>query len=151
MTAQTLAEMRALLERFGLRPRPSLGQHFLADPNLTRRIVREAQIVPGDLVLEVGAGTGTLTRALAEAGASVTAVEVDERLQPVLEEVLAGLGVQLLIADALSIDYRLLLGDVLFHGGDDGKKSLLIERGKAELPKPGEELFPKFRVGQKRS
>ncbi|HSL26055.1 MAG TPA: 16S rRNA (adenine(1518)-N(6)/adenine(1519)-N(6))-dimethyltransferase RsmA [Acidimicrobiia bacterium] len=111
MTAQTLAEMRALLERFGLRPRPSLGQHFLADPNLTRRIVREAQIVPGDLVLEVGAGTGTLTRALAEAGASVTAVEVDERLQPVLEEVLAGLGVQLLIADALSIDYGLLLGD----------------------------------------
>jgi 16S rRNA (adenine1518-N6/adenine1519-N6)-dimethyltransferase len=111
MTAQTLAEMRTLLDRFGIRPRTSLGQHFLADPNLTRRIVRESRIVPGDLVLEIGAGTGTLTRALVEAGGVVTAVEIDERLRPILEEVLVGLPVKLLIADAAELDYPRLLGD----------------------------------------
>jgi 16S rRNA (adenine1518-N6/adenine1519-N6)-dimethyltransferase len=110
VTAQTLTEMRQLLSRHGVSPRTSLGQHFLADPNLTRRVVAEAGIKKGDRVLEVGSGTGTLTRALVQAGAIVTAIEVDERLKPVLEETLAGLSVDLIIADAARIDYSELLG-----------------------------------------
>lgn len=111
MSAQTLAEMRQLLTRHGLSPRTSLGQHFLADPNITRRIVSVAEIERGNRVLEVGAGTGTLTRALVEAGADVLAIEVDQRLKPVLEETLEGLAVRVLFADAARVDYRDLLGE----------------------------------------
>ena len=110
MTAQTLNEMRQLLQRHGLRPRTSLGQHFLADPNVTRRIVATAGVKSGDRVLEVGAGTGTLTRQLVAAGAEVTAIEVDEQLRPVLEETMAGLSVNLLYLDAATVDYQELLG-----------------------------------------
>ena len=110
MTAQTLSEMRQLLHRHGLKPRTSLGQHFLADPNVTRRIVTSAGIKSGDRVLEVGPGTGTLTRQLVAAGAEVTAIEVDEQLRPVLEETMAGLSVNLLFLDAAAVDYEQLLG-----------------------------------------
>lgn len=109
MSAQTLAEMRRLLARHGLLPRTSLGQHFLADPNLTKRVVKEAAVNRGDRVLEVGAGTGTLTRELVAAGAQVTAIEVDERLRPVLEETLEAMPVVLIFADAARLDYRELL------------------------------------------
>ena len=111
MTAQTLTEMRMLLERHGLKPRASLGQHFLADPNLTRRIVTAAGVRAGDQVLEVGPGTGTLTRQLVAAGASVTAIEGDEYLRPVLEETMEGLAVNLLFLDAASVDYQKLLAE----------------------------------------
>ena len=111
MTAQTLNEMRALLRRHGLKPRTSLGQHFLADPNLTRRIVTTAGIKAGDRVLEVGAGTGTLTRQLVSAGAEVTALEVDAQLRPVLEETMEGMAVKLLFLDAANVDYQRLLGE----------------------------------------
>lgn len=110
MTAQTRNEMRQLLQRHGLKPRTSLGQHFLADPNLTRRIVAAAGVTRGDRVLEVGPGTGTLTRQLIAAGGEVTAIEVDEQLRPVLEETMAGLSVNLLFLDAATVDYRELLG-----------------------------------------
>jgi len=111
LTAQTLSEMRSLLQRHGLRPRTSLGQHFLADPNVTRRVVTTAHVEPGDLVLEVGPGTGTLTRQLVAAGAEVTAIEIDEQLKPVLEETMAGLQVNLLFLDAATQDYLTLLGE----------------------------------------
>lgn len=111
MNAQTLNEMRQLLARHGLRPDKQLGQHFLADPNLTRRIVAAAQVAAGDRVIEVGAGTGTLTLALRQTGAEVLAIEVDDRLQPVLRESLAGSGVDLAIADAMTFDYSSRLGD----------------------------------------
>ena len=103
--------MRTLLRRHGLRPRTSLGQHFLADPNLTRRIVTTAGIRSGDRVLEVGPGTGTLTRQLVTAGAEVTAIEVDEQLRPVLEETMQGLAVNLLFMDAATVDYEQILGE----------------------------------------
>jgi 16S rRNA (adenine1518-N6/adenine1519-N6)-dimethyltransferase len=110
MTAQTRGEMRRLLERHGINPKTTLGQHFLADPNITRRVVSVAAIELGDRVIEVGAGTGTLTRALVEAGATVTAIEIDQRLRPLLEEALAGLPVDLIFADALRLDYQHVLG-----------------------------------------
>jgi len=89
-----------LLERHDLRPRKALGQHFLIDPNTTRRIVDAAGVGPGDRVVEVGAGVGTLTRALAATGARVVAYEVDERLRPLLTETLHGLDVDVRFTDA---------------------------------------------------
>jgi 16S rRNA (adenine1518-N6/adenine1519-N6)-dimethyltransferase len=103
---QGKGEIAALLARHGLRPDKRLGQHFLADPNLVERVVRAAELEPGDRVLEIGAGTGTLTRALAAAGAEVVAYEVDGRLRPVLEEALAGVeSVEVRFADATREDF----------------------------------------------
>ena len=104
MTAQTRSEIKALLEAHGLAPTHRLGQHFLADANITRKIVSAADVSSGDKVVEVGAGTGTLTAALADAGASVVAYEVDEGLLPVLEEVTSGMDVDIRIADATQVD-----------------------------------------------
>lgn len=99
--AQGRAEIVGLLRRHGVNPAKRLGQNFLVDPNIIRKIVDLAAVGPGDQVLEVGAGTGTLTLQLAATGARVLAYEVDERLQPVLEEVLAGFGdVEVRFADA---------------------------------------------------
>jgi 16S rRNA (adenine1518-N6/adenine1519-N6)-dimethyltransferase len=106
MTAQTPATLRALLARHHLTARTSLGQHFLADPNIIRKMVKAAGVAAGDRVVEVGAGTGALTRTLWEAGARVVAVEVDRRLAPVLAEVLAGTEVELHLEDALGFDFR---------------------------------------------
>ena len=66
-----------------------LGQNFLADPNLLDAIVRDAELEPGDVVLEVGAGEGVLTERLAAAAAHVHAVEIDRGLEPALAPVAA--------------------------------------------------------------
>jgi 16S rRNA (adenine1518-N6/adenine1519-N6)-dimethyltransferase len=101
-----------LLAAHGVRPRRALGQHFLVDPNLVRKVVAAAEVRPGDRVLEIGAGAGTLTRALAAAGARVLAYEVDPRLRPVLEEALEGVGgVEVRYADAATIDPAGLAGE----------------------------------------
>ncbi len=105
MMAQSRSEILSLLQRHGVAPNRKLGQNFLVDGNITRRIVNEAGVVPGDRIIEVGAGTGTLTRALAAAGGHVTAFEVDPRLRPMLEEVTSGLDVDLVMADASKIDF----------------------------------------------
>lgn len=80
---------KTLLEEHDLLPRKSLGQNFLHDPNALDKIVATADLSPDDLVLEIGPGTGALTARLAEAARRVIAVEVDERLKPVLEETMA--------------------------------------------------------------
>src|SRR2546430_1210823 len=72
--------------RHGIRPKKSLGQHFLVEPRLARRIVDLAEVGPGVRVLEIGAGLGSLTVELARAGADVLAVEVDRSLLPALGE-----------------------------------------------------------------
>ena len=98
------SETRALLERHGVTLRPSLGQHFLAEPNIVRRIVQIAGIGPASGVLEIGAGAGTLTRALADTGARVIAYEIDEALRPVLDEVV-GETADMRFEDAAGIDF----------------------------------------------
>ncbi|MGD2042117.1 MAG: 16S rRNA (adenine(1518)-N(6)/adenine(1519)-N(6))-dimethyltransferase RsmA [Acidimicrobiia bacterium] len=103
MTAQNRSQIADLLERHGLSPIHRLGQHFLADANITRKIVDLADVVRGSKVVEIGAGTGTLTRALAGAGGHVVAYEVDEGLRPVLQEVTNGLDVELRFADASDV------------------------------------------------
>lgn len=99
-----------LLARHGLVPKRSLGQNFVVDPNTVRRVARLAGVGPRDRVVEIGAGLGSLTLALAETGADVTAVEVDGSLVPVLEEVVAGTGARVVHGDALALDWGGLLG-----------------------------------------
>lgn len=101
---------RELLERHSLRPAKRLGQHFLIDPNIVDRIVRAVDGSPGDPVLEIGAGLGTLTRSLAEAGYEVVAYEVDERLRPALAEVV-GDSATLRFEDAATLDLASAVDD----------------------------------------
>lgn len=85
--AQTPTEMKALLARHGMRLDQRLGQHFLADPNIVAKIVATAEIVETSQVIEVGAGSGALTSAIARTGpARLLAYEVDRSLAPVLAE-----------------------------------------------------------------
>ena len=101
---QTVTEIQSLLARHGTEPNRRLGQNFLIDGNLMRRMVDEAELdAERDVVLEVGTGTGSLTRMLSDRAARVVTVETDKKLIPVIEEVLAGrTNVRSLIADALA-------------------------------------------------
>ncbi len=104
--------LRALAERHGIRPKRTLGQHFLIDPNLARAIASDAGAGPGDRVVEIGAGLGSLTRALADTGAEVLAVEVDPSLIPALEESVSGLRrIRVLHADATDREWQHELGE----------------------------------------
>lgn len=107
-------EVLDLLSRHGLSPRRAMGQHFVVDPNTVRRIARMAAVGPGQRVVEVGAGLGSLTLALLETGAEVTAIELDRRLVPVLREVVEPRGARVVEGDALRLDWAALLG-----GGPD--------------------------------
>ena len=107
--------IRSALRDFSIAPSRALGQNFLADPNTARRIVQAAGVEPGMRVLEIGPGIGSLTLALVEAGATVTAVELDRHVIPVLESVLDGAGVRESVTvahgDALDLDFGALLDD----------------------------------------
>ena len=92
MPHQTLTQIRSLLAAQRLRPKRRLGQHFLHDGNVMRLIVDTAQVVPGDVVLEVGAGTGGLSSCLLDGGARLLALEMDEDLKPILDSVLQPYG-----------------------------------------------------------
>lgn len=102
--SQTRSEIRRLLDRHGVVPRRRLGQHFLADPNIAAKIASLAGDPLQARALEIGAGTGALTKALAEAGFAVTAYEIDQRLRPLLSEALAGLEAEVRYADAARLD-----------------------------------------------
>jgi 16S rRNA (adenine1518-N6/adenine1519-N6)-dimethyltransferase len=80
---------RALLRHYGLAPRKSLGQNFLVDPNAPARIAAQATLTRDDTVLEVGAGLGTLTAALATQAGRVIAVETDPHLVAILHQEIA--------------------------------------------------------------
>lgn len=86
---QTLTQIKSMLAARGLHPKHRFGQNFLHDHNQMRRILEAAALSPGDLVLEVGPGTGALSEELLEAGARLVAVEIDEDLEPILRERLA--------------------------------------------------------------
>ncbi len=83
---QTLTEIKGLLAERGVRPKKRFGQHFLHDQNLLRRLVKAAAVQPGQLVLEVGPGTGTLTETLLDAGAEVVACEIDPVLASIVRD-----------------------------------------------------------------
>jgi len=109
----TPATVHALLAEHGIHPKKSLGQNFLVDANIARRIVGLAGVEAGSRVLEIGPGLGSLTLALCAQGARVVAVELDARLAGVLVSVLDQAGVaaqvQVEIADANQADLEGLL------------------------------------------
>lgn len=103
------ARIDELLAAHGLAPQRSRGQNFVADPNTVRRIARLANVGPGDKVVEIGPGVGSLTLALTELGADVVAVEVDEPLVAVLAEVVPD--ARVVLGDALTVDWPDVLGN----------------------------------------
>jgi 16S rRNA (adenine1518-N6/adenine1519-N6)-dimethyltransferase len=96
-----------LASRIGLRPTKQRGQNFVIDPNTVRRIVATAGVEPGMSVLEIGPGLGSLTLGLLGAGASVTAVEIDEALARTLPETVAE------FAEAQSRHLSVIHGDAM--------------------------------------
>ncbi len=109
---QSLSQIKALLAQRGLVPRKRFGQNFLHDHNLIRKLVARSGIAPGDLVLEVGPGTGALTEALWELGAEVIACELDRDMAGITRE-------RWEAWPAKSAAFTLIEGDCL-----DGKRAL---------------------------
>ena len=103
---------KALLDSYGVQPKKSLGQNFMHDPNTLRKVVNAADVRSGDIVVEVGAGAGALTDVLADAAGQVFAIEIDERMRPLLEERFEERdNVYLVFSDILKTDIDALLGD----------------------------------------
>ncbi|HLS28266.1 MAG TPA: rRNA adenine N-6-methyltransferase family protein, partial [Opitutales bacterium] len=84
----SLNETRRITEEIDISPRKSLGQNFLIDGNIVRKSIELADLSPGEIVVEIGPGLGTLTRALLGTGALVHAVEKDPKLSKYLRETL---------------------------------------------------------------
>lgn len=98
-------DVRRLLKEFDIQPRKSLGQNFLVDQRALERIVEAAELGPGDIVLEIGPGLGTLTRCLAAGAGWVVAIELDQRLVEVLKQTLADLpNVDIIHGDILELN-----------------------------------------------
>jgi 16S rRNA (adenine1518-N6/adenine1519-N6)-dimethyltransferase len=101
------AEIRELADLLDLKPTKKLGQNFVIDGNTVRRIVKSAGVVAGEAVVEVGPGLGSLTLGLLEVGASVVAIEIDNRLAGQLpitvEKAQPGAHLTVITADALSV------------------------------------------------
>ena len=110
--AASLPPLRETIERYDLGAKKSLGQHFLLDLNITRKIARLGDVGAGDAVLEIGPGPGGLTRALLETGATVTAIERDRRCLEAMDELGAHYPNKLNVieADALGADEAELVG-----------------------------------------
>jgi 16S rRNA (adenine1518-N6/adenine1519-N6)-dimethyltransferase len=100
--AQTKHEIQAILAQIGGQPRQRFGQNFMIDGNLVRLIADSGMIQPGDWVIEIGPGTGTLTEELLAKNAMVIAVEIDRNLAAMLREKFADAKFQLIEGDALN-------------------------------------------------
>lgn len=99
------SDIKALLAEHGLAPTKKRGQNFVTDPNTVARIVRNAGVHPGDLVVEVGPGLGSLTLALLHADAEVIAVELDHGLAKAVTELTQGAPIEVVCADATKVDW----------------------------------------------
>ncbi len=97
--------IRDLMERYELLPRKKWGQNFLFDQNIIRKIVDSCELTPNEYVLEIGPGLGALTREFAQKSQGVMAVDIDRRLEGVLNEVLSDYdNFRILFADILKVD-----------------------------------------------
>ena len=106
---------RYILKTFNIHMSKKLGQNFLIDADIVRGIVDAADIRPGERVLEIGPGIGTLTQGLAEAGAEVTAVELDKKLPAVLAKTLEGYENVLIVqGDILKVNIPEIMGSEPF-------------------------------------
>jgi 16S rRNA (adenine1518-N6/adenine1519-N6)-dimethyltransferase len=113
MNLASTKTVKELLERYRLRAEKRFGQNFLIEAGYLRRIVEAVGVRPGEQVYEVGPGLGTLTRALAQAGGSVIALEMDRRLEDLHRETLVGLDVTVVWGDALVFDWSQVPQDSL--------------------------------------
>lgn len=118
-TLLSARDIRELADAAGIRPSKKRGQNFVMDPNTVRTIVERAQVQPGQAVLEVGPGLGSLTLGLLEAGADVAAIELDRGLAQLLPATLEARGIpadryRLVHADALQVTEL----PVLPHAGE---------------------------------
>ena len=113
------SELLEILNSIGVSPSKRLGQNFMLDGNLLKFIVRQADIHPGDNVLEIGPGCGALTRMILDEGANIAAVEIDKRLCGHIESAFTGTpGFRLIRGDACRLDLEALV-DKAF--GADGE------------------------------
>lgn len=113
----TPSRTRDILKRYGFSVKKSLGQNFLTEPNILRKIIQTAEITKDDNVIEVGPGIGALTEQLAKHAQEVLAVEIDDRLIPVLKDTLAPYSnIQLVNKDILKIDLKQLVGQFKENG-----------------------------------
>ena len=102
---------KAILRTYSIRPNKRLGQSFLIDSGALHKVVAAAELTGKETVLEIGAGLGALTLYLARKAHRVIAVEYDQRMLPVLENVVGGLSnVKLVIGDILKLDVETLVG-----------------------------------------
>lgn len=102
----------SLLRKHGIRPSKRLGQHFMLAHGSLMKVVEAAELSGEETVLEIGAGIGALTIVLAQSAKRVVAVEIDERLLPALEEVVAGyLAIEIVHGDILEQDIGRLVGE----------------------------------------
>lgn len=114
-------QVRELAESLDIRPTKKLGQNFVIDANTVRKIVRDADVQPGEHIVEIGPGVGSLTLGLLEAGAKVTAIEIDPVLAKALPETVATFApehqdqLRVIEGDALEVDLETLAANV----GDD--------------------------------
>ncbi len=105
-----ISATRHILKTFDLRASKKLGQNFLIDSSVVQKIVDAAEISADDEILEIGPGIGTLTQGLLEAGAKVTAVEIDKKLPAVLEKTLEGYeNFKLVQGDILKVDIEKIM------------------------------------------
>jgi 16S rRNA (adenine1518-N6/adenine1519-N6)-dimethyltransferase len=91
VTGSLLTQTKRLLRQFDLRARKGLGQHFLIDEEVLKRITSAAELTPADVIVEVGPGLGILTRKLAKQAGRVIAIELDNKLAAALKQTLASL------------------------------------------------------------
>ncbi len=102
--------MRGLLDKYKLRARKGLGQHFLADRNILQKIIEAAELSSETIVLEIGPGLGILTRLLTQAAGCVVAVELDDRMVSVLRQELAHVSnLEVVQGDILKLDPAVLV------------------------------------------
>lgn len=105
-----------VINRFGIHAKHRLGQNFLVRPDIVAAIADAAEITPDVSVMEIGAGIGTLTQALAERGSDVIAFEVDQSLKRVLDSTLEKYkNVTIIYEDVLKADLKGILGDKEWH------------------------------------
>ncbi|MBE9513250.1 MAG: 16S rRNA (adenine(1518)-N(6)/adenine(1519)-N(6))-dimethyltransferase RsmA [Chloroflexi bacterium] len=105
-----LTQTKRLLRRFDLRARKGLGQHFLIDEEVLKLVASSAELIPSDIVIEVGSGLGVLTRELARQAGRLFAVELDSKLAAILKKNLASFSnVTVINEDILKIDPEAVL------------------------------------------
>ncbi|MCS7282589.1 MAG: 16S rRNA (adenine(1518)-N(6)/adenine(1519)-N(6))-dimethyltransferase RsmA [Anaerolineae bacterium] len=106
-----MADISSILHRYGLKPSKELGQHFLVDERALKRMVAAAELTSEEVVLEIGAGMGNLTRHLAQVAGRVITVEIDRRFFPILQAELVGFSnVEVVWGDILALDPATLVG-----------------------------------------